>query len=146
MRVVVPWRKLLIYIVLVLGAFSLGAVPTWLRGRDYARQRDLAQDELQLSEMENTLSSAVIDARRGEFELARQSTGDFFKDLQTVLDANGTGKAPAVQRERLKALLSRRDHLNLLLARNDPGAGDDLLKLYIEYRETIMSIGPGIES
>lgn len=94
-----PWRKILVYIALVSVSFIGGAVPAWLRGADYARQRDLAEDQLRLVETQVTLSSAVIDARRGEFELARQSTSDFFNDLKTVIDASGPAGAPAAQTE-----------------------------------------------
>src|ERR1044071_9859147 len=85
--ITIPWRKIALYAVLAVGFFLLGAVPMWLRARENAIQRDAAQHQLQLSELQSTLSSAIIDARRGEYELARQTTSDFFTELRKRIDA-----------------------------------------------------------
>ena len=73
-----PLRRFAIYAVILLVVFLLGLVPMWLTARSRARERDDAQRELRVSKVENDLSSAVINARSGEYEPARQSASRFF--------------------------------------------------------------------
>jgi hypothetical protein len=110
----------------------------WIRSRENARQRDSAQHQLQLSQLQNTLSTAVIDARRGEYELARQTTSDFFTDLRRQIDAPLDSKILSEsQRNSLLPLLKERDDLITLLARSDPAAADRLTNLYVNYRNAM---------
>jgi hypothetical protein len=127
-----------LYAVLAIGFFLLGAVPMWMGSNENARQRDAAQHQLQLSELQNKLSSAVIDARRGEYELARQTTSDFFTELRKRIDAPLDGKIfSQSQRNALLPLLKERDDLITLLARSDPAAADRLTALYVNYRDAV---------
>lgn len=143
----VNWRTLGIYVALALGFFLLGAVPMGFRAHENANQRDAAQHELRLSQMQNTLSSAVIDARRGDYEPARQLTSDFFNDLRKQLDVTGDRAlfAPE-QRQNLKPLLSQRDDVITLLARSDPASAERLSNLYVAYRKATSGVWPGQDS
>ena len=111
-RIEVPWRRVGIYAVLAVGFFLLGAVPMWIGGRQNAAEREAAQHELRLSQMENRLSAAVINARRGEYEPARQTASDFFTSLRDQIDRGAQSDLSATQREGLKPLLisTRRHH------------------------------------
>ncbi len=134
----IPWRKIGIYAALAIGFFLIGAAPMWMRARENAVQRDSAQRQLQLSELQNTLSSAVIDARRGEYELSRQTTSDFFSELRKRIDAPLDQKILSQsQRNALLPLLEGRDDLITLLARSDPAAADRLTNLYVNYRNAM---------
>jgi hypothetical protein len=136
--ITIPWRRIGLYAVLAIGFFLLGAVPMWLRVRENAAQRDAAQRQLQVSELQNALSSAVIDARRGEYELARQTTSDFFTELRKRIDAPLDQKILSQsQRNALLPLLNQRDDLITLLARSDPAAADRLTTLYVNYRNAM---------
>src|SRR6185503_19198429 len=79
-------RRLIIYAVLLLVVFLAGLVPMWLKSRTQARERDAAQASLRISNLENLLGNAAIDARRAEYEPARQAVSDFFTNLQIELD------------------------------------------------------------
>src|SRR4051812_27258372 len=78
----VPWKRVGIYAGVLVVVFLLGFVPMWLKANDYASQRDTAQRELRLSRLGNSLSGATIDARRAEYEPARQTASDFFTGLR----------------------------------------------------------------
>lgn len=139
----IPWRRVGLYVVLALGFFLLGAVPLWLRAHENANQRDAAQHELRLSQMQNSLSSAVIDARRGEYEPARQTASDFYTNLRDQIDAPGDASilTPA-QHESLSPLLAQRDDIITLLARSDPAAADRLSDIYVAYRKAMSNVQP----
>ena len=133
----VPWNRVGIYVVIALGFFLLGSIPMWFKARSYEDQRDAAQHELRLSQMQNTLSFAVIEARRGMFEPARQTASDFFTALRNQLDAGDKSVLSAAQREKLRPLLARRDDVITLLARSDSAAADQLSDLYVTYRASM---------
>ena len=136
-RIQVPWRRVGIYAVLALSFFLLGAVPMWLAGRQNAAEREVAQHELRLSQLENRLSAAVINARGGDYEPARQTASDFFTSLRDQIDRGPQSDLSTSQREGLKPLLSQRDDIITLLARNDPAAADRLSNFYVTYRKTM---------
>jgi hypothetical protein len=142
-REFLPWRKIGIYLAVALGIFFMGLVPMWLKASETASQRDVAQRELRLSRTENSLASAVIDARRGEYETARQTASDFFTALRERVEAaHGTTVLNQSQRESLSKLLNERDQIITLLARSDPAAAARLSDLYVSYRRTMNHAGP----
>ena len=94
--------------------------------------------ELRLSQMSGTLASAVIDARRGEYEPARQTASDFFTALRTQVDGGEDSALTAPQRAAAAPLLERRDDLVTLLARSDPAAAEQLSDVYVSYRKAVV--------
>ena len=119
-------------------AFLLGLVPMWLKARTSNNERDAARREARLCKLQLTLATASISARRGEYEVARQATSDFFTALHNQVE--GTGGDPDLtspQRESLKPLLNDRDNLITLLARGDPASADRLSDLYASYQKTV---------
>lgn len=135
------WRKVGIYAGVVVVIFLLGLIPMWLKARDYASERDAAQHELRLSQLENSLSAAVIDSRRADYEPARQTASDFFTALRAQVDNKGSDLTD-VQRDRLKTLLAQRDDIITLLARSDPASADRLSDLYVVYRKAMSNVEP----
>lgn len=129
-----------IYLGLALAVFLLGLIPMWMKARGAASQRDAAQRELHLSQMQGTLASAAIDARRGEYEPARQTASEFFTILRGHIDAGGDSALTAPQREASAPLLARRDEVITLLARGDPAAAEQLSDLYVAYRKALNEV------
>lgn len=125
-----------IYAGVLLIVFLLGLVPMWLKGRTAANRLAEAEHQLVLSKIQNDLASAVIDARRGDYEPARQALSRFF----TSLNAESSNYTDA-QRNSVQPLLASRDELITLLARNDPSAADRLSDLFVSYRK-IMEAKP----
>jgi hypothetical protein len=66
-------RRNTIYAGLLLVAFLLGFVPMWLKYREWSASLSEAEQQLSLARRQNALASAVIDARRGDYEPARQA-------------------------------------------------------------------------
>lgn len=133
-------KRVGIYLGVALVIFLLGLVPMWLKAREAASQRDAAQRELRLSQMQGTLASAAIDARRGEYEPARQTASDFFTTLRGQIDAGKDSALTAQQREASAMLLTRRDEVITLLARGDPAAAERLSDLYVSYRRALNEV------
>ena len=127
---------------LAIGFFLLGAVPMWLRAREKACDLALVQRELTLSRMTNGLSESVIDARRGNYEPARQTASDFFTALRHQVDNEGTQALSTNQRQSLKSLLTQRDDIITLLARGDSAAADRLSDFYVAYRKIMSGAQP----
>ena len=133
-------KRVGIYVALALAVFLLGLVPMWLKAREAALQRDAARRELRLSRMHGTLASAVVDARRGEYEPARQTASDFFTTLRAQIDAGEDSALTAPQREAAAPLLARRDDVITLLARGDPAAAEQLSDIYVSYRKAVNEV------
>ncbi len=131
-------RRLLIYAFLILLAFLIGFVPTWLKCREYSSSLTETTHQLGIARIENALASAAIDARRGNYEPARQGASNFFASLQAETDRGNDSAFSQTQRAALPLLLVRRDETITLLARNEPISADRLSDLYVSYRK-IMS-------
>ena len=128
-------RRVTIYAGLLLVASLLGFVPMWLKYRECSASLSETEQQLSLARRQNTLASAVIDARRGDYEPARQAASDFFTSLRTETDRGNESALSQVQREGVQALFNQRDEIITLLARSDPAALDRLSDLYVSYRE-----------
>jgi hypothetical protein len=128
-------RRLILYATVLLVVFLVGLVPMWLRSRTYARERDAAQASLQISNLQNMLANSVIDARRGEYEPARQAASDFFTKLGTEMARGSDSVFNEAQRNALRSMFERRDDLITLLARSDPASADRLVDFYTKYRQ-----------
>jgi hypothetical protein len=133
-------KRVGIYLAAAVAIFLLGLAPMWLKARGAVAQRDAARRELRLSQTQVTLASAAIDARRGEYETARQTASDFFTSLRTELDAGEDSPFSPRQREAAAPLLDRRDDIITLLARSDPASAERLSDLYVSYRAAVYDV------
>lgn len=126
---------------IALVAFLLGFVPMWLSARNYENERDTVQKTLRPSVLQNNLATAAINARRGEFEQARQQTSDFYTDLRAEVDREESAFSLR-QREAVQPILAQRDETITLLARNDAAAVDRLTDLYFAFVQMKNSPAP----
>ena len=114
----IPWRRVALYVSLCLGFFLLGFVPMWFKANNAIEQRDAAQREVRLGQLQSTLGAAMVDVQRGEYEPARQLTSDFYTNLRSQIDAaNDPSSRP--HSVKLKAIAYERDEVITLLARSD---------------------------
>jgi len=135
-----PWQRIGLYLCLSLAFFLLGLIPMALRARDYAEEREAAQHEVRLKQMETQLAAAVINADRGEYEPARQTASDFFTSLRSQIDRGSQSDLSTFQRDKLKVLLTQRDDVITLLARSDPAAVNRLSEMYVTYQKTMNDV------
>lgn len=129
-------RRLLVPVIAVLVAFGLGFVPMWLKAMENAKQRDTAERQMRLLRLEALIAGAAVDARRGEYETARQGASQFFTLLLQELNLEKASALTVEQKEGLKELLAQRDDLITLLARSDPASAERLANGYLKYRQS----------
>lgn len=130
-------RRFVIYGGVLLVVFLLGFVPMWLQARASAAKLADAERRLTLVEMQGNLASAAIDARRGDYEPARQAVSQFFTSLRAEIDKEDTSGFTQAQRTGVRPLFDGRDEIITLLARSDPASADRLSDLYAAYRKTV---------
>jgi hypothetical protein len=128
-------RRLGIYAGVLIVVFLLGFVPMWLKARGYSSSLELSERQLNLARIQNALASAVIDARRGDYEPARQSASQFFTSLGAETAKGEASIFTHAQRDGMQPLFARRDEIITLLARSDPAAADQLSDLFVAYRK-----------
>ncbi len=127
--------RFIVYACVLVVSFLLGFVPMWLKARTATSNLVQAEQRLTLSTMQNYIASAVIDARRGDYEPARQSASRFFTFLRAEFDKGDTSYFTKAQRESMQPLFAGRDEVITLLARSDPASADRLTDLYVAYRK-----------
>ena len=127
-------RRAVICAVLLLVVLLIGFVPMWFKARECSSNLSQAANNLSMTRMENTLASAAIDARRGDYEPARQSVSDFFTLLRTEIDKGNDSLLSQTQRTALQPVLAPRDEIITLISRSDPASADRLSNLYVSYR------------
>jgi len=128
-------RRVGIYAAVLVVVFLLGFVPMWLKARTSGSSLEAAEHQLNLARIQNALASAVIDARRGDYEPARLAASQFFTSLGAEVDKGDASSFNSAQREGMKPLFARRDEIITLLARSDPAAADKLADLYVAFRK-----------
>jgi hypothetical protein len=130
-------RRVVIYGGVLLVVFLLGFVPMWLQARAAAGRLAEAERRLTLAGMQGDLASAAVDARRGDYEPARQAVSRFFTSLRAEIDKGDTSYFTQAQRAGVQPLFAGRDEVITLLARSDPAAADRLSDLYVAYRKAV---------
>lgn len=122
---------------LLILAFLIGYVPMLLKSADCSNSLSAATRQLTLAGAQNNLASAAIDARRGDYESARQSASIFFTSLQAEVSKEADSSLSQAQKAAAGPLSGRRDEIISLLARNDPAATEQLSDLYVSFRELL---------
>jgi uncharacterized caspase-like protein len=130
-------RRVIIYAGVLLVVFLLGLVPMWLKARASDARLADAERRLTLVGMRGDLASAAIDARRGDYEPARQAVSQFFTSLRAEIDKGDTSYFTQAQRAGVQPLFDGRDEIITLLARSDPASADRLSDMYVAYRRAV---------
>lgn len=123
------------YAALMLVAFLVGFVPMWLKSRESQSNLATTERTLGLARMQNNLASAAIDARRGDYEPARQAASQFYTALQADIDKGDDSTLTPAQRTAAQELFAGRDNIITQLARSDPAAAEQLTNVYVTYRK-----------
>ena len=126
-------RRITIAAVLLLAVFLVGFIPMWLQSRDYSSRLSVAERQLALAGIQNSLATAVIDGRRGDYEPARLSASNFFNSLRTETDRGADSSLSPAQIAGVQPLYTGRDEVITLLARGDPASADRLSEMYVSY-------------
>jgi hypothetical protein len=130
-------QRYAIYAVVLIVVFMLGLVPMWLKARSSAASLIEAERQLTVVGMETNLARAAIEARRGDYEPARQAASQFFTSLRAEIDKGDDSAFTQARRQGMQPLFDGRDEIITLLARSDPAAADRLSDLYVAYRKIV---------
>ena len=130
-------RSFIRYVARLLVAFLAGFVPMWLKSRERSSSLSAAQRQSSLAKMQNSLGSAAIDARRGEFETARLAASDFFTELRAETNKGVDSALSQAQRDGAQPLFVQQDQAITLLSRGDVASADLLSDLYVAYRKLV---------
>ena len=130
-------RRVGLYTAALFVVFLIGFIPMWLKARESNSRLAEAERQLTLVRMQDTLASAGIYARRGDYEPARQAASQFFTSLRAETDRGEASALTAAQRKGALPLFERRDEIITLLARSDPASADRLSDLYLSYRKNM---------
>ena len=152
---------MLLWIIIgLIAGLLIGFVPMWVRSRqsfksfsetmdqsDLARTQNtlalaLAEQQLNLARIQNTLASAAIDARRGDYESARQAASSFFTSLRVEANKEQDSSLSQAQKAVVEPAFILRDEIISLLARNDPACAERLSDLYVSFREMLLGQRP----
>lgn len=124
-------------VIVLAGVFLVGFVPMWLKSSRLNQELFRAQQQARIQTLQITFADAALDARRGDYEPARQRMANVFT-LVNAETERGIGSAlPASASAGLKSLLAQRDDLITLLARGDPASAERLATAYADFRKTI---------
>jgi cytoskeletal protein RodZ len=126
-------RRIMFYVGLLLVVFLLGFGPMWWMNSQSAKSLAEANRQLSLAKMQNSLASAAIAARQRDYETARQAASDFFTSLRTQFSDGVDSALSEAEIASLQPLLTRRDEIITLLAREDTASADLLYDLYVAY-------------
>ena len=111
----------------------------WWKSRSCAGQLASVQQALTISSLQNNLANATLDAKRGDYEPARQAASEFFTKLRTEVDRGSDSVFNEGQRNNLAPVFSGRDDTITLLARSDPASVDRLTDIYLKYRQVAVA-------
>ena len=128
-------RGFFLVVALLLVAFLGGFVWMGLKFRECSGSLSEAERQSSLVRMENSLASAAIDARRGDYETARLAASDFFTALRAAASTDVDSVLSQAQKDGVQPLLALRDETITLLARGDAASADLLSDLYVSYRK-----------
>jgi hypothetical protein len=124
-----------IWAIVLLIVFLLGFVPMWLQYRSAVQTNEELQKQLRKSEVKNYLTTAIVEARSGEYETGRQNASEFFTNLDAEIKRADEGNLTAAERERLKPVLTNRDNIITMLAQRDPASAERLMDIYAIYKQ-----------
>lgn len=130
-------RRIAVYAGVLLAVFLLGSVPMWLTARERAKELNAAQASLRVSRLQNALANAALDARRGDYEPARQTTSEFYTNLREELERGQDSAFTPARQESMRALLDNRDDTITMLARGDPASVERLADLHAAFRRNV---------
>jgi hypothetical protein len=137
----VATRFVIILIVAVI-AFLAGFIPSSSKSHSLSKRVSDMRRELALSQIENKLAAATLDANLGQHERARQSASQFFTQLRDEIDQDKNSALSQSQRDQANQLLNQRDDLITLLARGDPSSSKRLADLYGAFRKLVGTAPP----
>ena len=134
-------RRIAVYAGVLLVVFLLVLAPAWLTARERGRELEATARSLRVSGLQNRVANAAINARRGEYESARQAASEFYTELRAEIESGRDSIFNQTQQDNMRPLPAARDDTITLLARSYPASAERLADLYINYRRATEEAG-----
>ncbi len=131
------WKRRGIYALLGLVVFLLGLVPMWVQTREASRQLETTQKQLRKAEIKGLLTTSIVEARRGEYESARQNTSEFYTRLRAEIDKGDESAYTKEERAKMNPVFDNRDAMITLLAQRDQASVERLTDVYSTYQQIL---------
>lgn len=138
-RIEKVWFYLTLLLAALLITFSLAFL--WIQNENAKSERNY-QRELQIKEIQNTLSNAVIASSQKEYELSRQTINDFFGLLEKEMAPENDSVFNPEQREVIKGILGKKAEINQSLADKNPQARAELQTVLENYQKAVKGFQP----
>lgn len=121
----------------LLVVFLLGLVPMLIQ--KWAVQEELAKTQTQLrkAEVKNLLTTSIVEAKRGEYEPARQNASNFFQKLRAEEEMADKGFLTKEERGKIKPVFDARDTVITMLAQRDQASVERLTDIYATYQQAM---------
>ncbi|MBA3633731.1 MAG: hypothetical protein H0W58_13135 [Acidobacteria bacterium] len=124
-----------IYALILLVVFLLGLIPMWLQKRQVSQDLETTQKQLRKSEIKGLLTTAIVEAKRGEYEPARKDTSEFFTRLKAEIDRDEDSALTQEERDKLRTIFDNRDSTITMLAQRDQASTERLTDIYVTYQQ-----------
>jgi hypothetical protein len=121
----------------LLVVFLLGLVPMLIQ--KWAVQKELATTQTQLRKVEikGLLTTSIVEAKRGEYEPARQNMSSFFQRLRAEEEKADEGFLTKDERGKIKPIFEARDTIITMLAQRDQASVERLTDIYATYQQAM---------
>lgn len=131
------WKRRGIYALVLVIVFLLGFLPMWWQKREVSQELEATQNQLQKSQIKGLLTTAIVEARRGEYEPARKDTSEFYTRLRSEIDEGETSAYSKEERAQMNAVFDNRDAIITMLAQRDGASAERLTDIYSNYQQAM---------
>ena len=121
-------KKIGIWSVVLIAVFLLGYLPATMNSQRAQVQRSDLEYKLRLAELRSQLGMSSYEANRNNFANAAQFSSEFFDGLRNIVDAT----RDETLKQKLQAVLSRRDEITTNLAEANPVVKEKLSQMYAD--------------
>ena len=112
-------------------AFLLGYLPSMISSRSTEQQKLELEQKLKSAELGSQLAMASYEVNRNNYANAAQFSSKFFDGLREIINDS---KDQALK-QKLQAMLVRRDEITATLAQADPSVKEKLAQMVADYYE-----------
>jgi hypothetical protein len=131
-------KKIGVWTVVLIAVFLLGYLPATINSQRAQVQKSDLEYKLRLAELRGQLGMCSYEANRNNFANAAQFTTEFFNGLRSIVDVT----KDETLKQKLQAVLSRRDEITTNLAEANPVVKEKLSQMYADLYYTTTSGSP----
>ncbi|MEN3334237.1 MAG: hypothetical protein V7641_3602 [Blastocatellia bacterium] len=124
-------KKIAIAAGLLILAFLLGYLPSMISSRATEQQNVELVHKLKDAELGSQLAMGSYEVNRNNYANAAQFSSKFFDGLREIISES----KDQVLKQKLQAMLVRRDEITANLAQADPSVKEKLAQIYADYYE-----------